>query len=223
MAFALLTAGANVTLVEARAGELQLTWEQLVPPTPPLKNFLDELPPDEQEALDIIDYFRSFPERPLDAEAETLRNDAKADAAAARKTMAAKGVDIDAVYEGYMKWLTEVDRRGRLTQTAYNDKHVAIAGYLLPLDFDPNGSREFLLVPYVGACIHVPPPPPNQVVYLKTAEPHQMTDLFEAVVASGKMKVEPVMKDLSFMDGASTVESSYSLTAERLEPYEPKN
>jgi len=41
-----------------------------------------------------------------------------------------------------------------------------IAGYVVPIDTNAEGElTSFFLVPYFGACIHVPPPPPNQIVY----------------------------------------------------------
>ena len=46
----------------------------------------------------------------------------------------------------------------------YNGKLVRIPGYLVPLEYDGTGVSAALLVPYVGACIHVPPPPANQMV-----------------------------------------------------------
>ena len=48
-----------------------------------------------------------------------------------------------------------------------NGKRVRIGGYVVPLDFEATTIKEFLLVPFVGACIHVPPPPANQIVYVK--------------------------------------------------------
>ena len=54
--------------------------------------------------------------------------------------------------------------------TEYNDVQVKIAGYVLPLDFEDTTVKEFLLVPYIGACIHVPPPPPNQIIYVTSEE-----------------------------------------------------
>ena len=49
-------------------------------------------------------------------------------------------------------------------------KRVRIGGYVVPLDFEATNVKEFLLVPFVGACIHVPPPPPNQIIYVKSAK-----------------------------------------------------
>jgi uncharacterized protein len=50
-------------------------------------------------------------------------------------------------------------------QESMNGKRVKIRGYVLPLDKQDNGVKEYLIVPYFGACIHTPPPPANQVIH----------------------------------------------------------
>ncbi len=50
---------------------------------------------------------------------------------------------------------------------ALDGKVVRIAAFIVPLEDDMQQSDEFLLVPYFGACVHTPPPPPNQMVYVK--------------------------------------------------------
>jgi hypothetical protein len=52
----------------------------------------------------------------------------------------------------------------------YDGRRVRIVGYVVPLDYDGTKVMIFLLVPYFGACIHVPPPPPNQIVYVLANE-----------------------------------------------------
>lgn len=49
---------------------------------------------------------------------------------------------------------------------AIDGEIVALAGYLIPLDDELERASEFLLVPYFGACIHLPPPPENQMVHV---------------------------------------------------------
>ncbi|GAA6184494.1 DUF3299 domain-containing protein [Aliiglaciecola sp. NS0011-25] len=49
----------------------------------------------------------------------------------------------------------------------FNNMEVKIPGFVVPLEGDQDNITEFLLVPFFGACIHVPPPPPNQIVYVK--------------------------------------------------------
>jgi hypothetical protein len=66
-------------------------------------------------------------------------------------------------------------------------KVVEIAGYVVPLDFDATAVKEFLLVPYVGACIHVPPPPANQIIYVSSAKGFELKGLFTPVKVKGKI------------------------------------
>ena len=65
-----------------------------------------------------------------------------------------------------------------------------LPGYIIPIKFDALTVSEFLLVPYMGACIHVPPPPENQIVYVTLATPTEMTELWTPVWVSGIMQTE---------------------------------
>lgn len=47
-------------------------------------------------------------------------------------------------------------------------EYVKITGFIVPLEFDIEYVNEFLLAPYMGACIHVPPPPANQIILVKS-------------------------------------------------------
>ncbi|MEO1293109.1 MAG: DUF3299 domain-containing protein, partial [Pseudomonadota bacterium] len=67
----------------------------------------------------------------------------------------------------------------------YNKKTVQMPGYVVPLDYMEEGTKTFLLVPFIGACIHVPPPPPNQIVLVESAEPYPLKEFFEAVTVTG--------------------------------------
>jgi hypothetical protein len=69
-------------------------------------------------------------------------------------------------------------------------KRVRIGGYVVPLDFDATKVKEFLLVPFVGACIHVPPPPPNQIIYVKAADAFEIAGQFDPVYVTGTLKTE---------------------------------
>lgn len=60
-------------------------------------------------------------------------------------------------------------KTGRLAGRAaeINRTKVKIPGYIVPLDdMSYTEVSEFILVPNALACIHVPPPPPNQMVYV---------------------------------------------------------
>ena len=68
---------------------------------------------------------------------------------------------------------------------AYNGKTVRLPGFVVPLDLSSEGVREFILVPFVGACIHVPPPPANQLVLVTTDKPFEFIGLEHAVAVTG--------------------------------------
>lgn len=71
-------------------------------------------------------------------------------------------------------------------------QRVRLPGYIVSLEADAKGIREFLLVPYFGACIHVPPPPSNQIVHVfaEKAVPDGM--LLFPVWVSGVLEIEQV-------------------------------
>jgi hypothetical protein len=67
-------------------------------------------------------------------------------------------------------------------------QRVRIGGYVVALDFDATKIKEFLLVPFIGACIHVPPPPPNQIIYVKAAEGFEVRGQFDPVYVTGTIR-----------------------------------
>ncbi|MFK7875456.1 MAG: DUF3299 domain-containing protein, partial [Paracoccaceae bacterium] len=48
----------------------------------------------------------------------------------------------------------------------WNGKIVRLPGFIVPIDYSGTGVVAFILVPFVGACVHVPPPPANQLVFV---------------------------------------------------------
>lgn len=65
---------------------------------------------------------------------------------------------------------------------------VRVAGYIVPLEDNHRELSEFLLVPFVGACIHTPPPPPNQMIYVKmTRSERARFGLMDGVWVTGKI------------------------------------
>jgi len=71
------------------------------------------------------------------------------------------------------------------TNAAMDNQRVRIAGFVVPLEGESDQLREFLLVPYFGACIHVPPPPANQTIHVKLAKPLAGVRTMDALWVSG--------------------------------------
>jgi hypothetical protein len=74
---------------------------------------------------------------------------------------------------------------------------VRLSGYVVPLKHEGMRVSEFLLVPYVGACIHVPPPPRNQIVYVTVKNPIRVRGLFTAVTVTGIMSTRSSETELA--------------------------
>ena len=91
---------------------------------------------------------------------------------------------------------------------------VMIPGYIVPLEDDARLVREFLLVPYVGACVHLPPPPPNQMVYVTVTgtKPVVLETMWRPVWVEGRLDIDTRQS----VFGAA----SFSIRAVRVIPYE---
>lgn len=93
-----------------------------------------------------------------------------------------------------------------------NGQYVKLPGYVVPLESDAGGElREFLLVPYFGACIHVPPPPSNQIVYVKLKKPWLLKSMEDPVWVTGTMATQLWTNDAADAD--------YVLTADSVEKF----
>ena len=108
--------------------------------------------------------------------------------------------------------------QGRSTNTDVVKQSVLIDGYVLPLGAGASASgsqeqpmNEFLLVPYVGACIHVPAPAPNQMVYVRASKAVENPGIFSPVRVEGDLQAEESSHELFQIDGSRTVEVSYTM------------
>ncbi|MFQ3179457.1 MAG: hypothetical protein ACI9H9_002624 [Pseudoalteromonas tetraodonis] len=73
---------------------------------------------------------------------------------------------------------------------ALDGQSVSLPGFVVPLEGDSELITEFLLVPYFGACIHVPPPPPNQLVHVTIKGGVPIDSLYDAIVVTGVIKTQ---------------------------------
>jgi len=87
-----------------------------------------------------------------------------------------------------------------------------IPGFVVPIETDGEGNlKEFFLVPYFGACIHVPPPPANQIIYGRLEDPIPMVNIWDAFWMEGTLNVEDISND--------TAASAYTMDVTTLELY----
>ncbi|MDR1677367.1 MAG: DUF3299 domain-containing protein [Deltaproteobacteria bacterium] len=114
---------------------------------------------------------------------------------------------VDQVIEEFLKrW------NNSPTNAEIDSKLIKIPGFVVPLDFEAEKVDEFFLVPFFGACIHVPPPPPNQIIMVRMKKPINGLGVMEVVWVYGKIRQEKVTTDIG--------NSGYSLTADKVEFYQ---
>lgn len=95
----------------------------------------------------------------------------------------------------------------------YNKQLVRLPGFIVPLEFDDEQVvTRFFFVPFFGACIHVPPPPPNQIIYSKFDEGIQLEVLYDPFWIQGKLVTELIEN--------SVAKSAYTMEVHSIEPYE---
>ena len=97
-------------------------------------------------------------------------------------------------------------------RTDWNGQIVRLPGFIVPIDISGDGVRAFILVPYVGACVHVPPPPANQLVFVTTEKPYESTGLYEAVNVTGMFGASATVTQLA--------QIGYALSADHIEPFQ---
>ena len=104
-------------------------------------------------------------------------------------------------------------RQNEPLNPAIQNEKIVISGFIVPLDSsDSSTIEEFLLVPYFGACIHVPPPPSNQVIHVVPAQPLKGFQMMDPVTVTGDLS--PSRIDTPYGS------AGYEMQAKTVAPYE---
>lgn len=100
---------------------------------------------------------------------------------------------------------------GETLSVSLQDKTIQLAGYALPVDRDGDLVYQFLLVPWTGACSHMPTPPPNQIVLVTPAHPYKMSEAYQPVAVTGTLTPGMEKSQLFILDGVSVIQSGYTV------------
>ena len=94
----------------------------------------------------------------------------------------------------------------------YHQKKIRMPGFIVPLEFNKEQRvTEFFLVPFFGACMHLPPPPPNQIVYGNMEQGVELYSLMDAFWIEGTLSTQSVTNE--------TATAAYSMTVDNVTPY----
>lgn len=99
-----------------------------------------------------------------------------------------------------------------LVVTEMNDKAIRIPGFIVPIEFDDEQTiTQFFLVPFFGACLHLPPPPPNQIIFVDYPEGLKLDALYDPFWISGVLKTSLIENEIAT--------ATYSLKMQLFEEY----
>lgn len=93
-----------------------------------------------------------------------------------------------------------------------NGTYIKIPGFIIPIDVSAAGVTNFMLVPYVGACIHTPPPPANQLVMVDVKKPWPGDQLWDPVWVTGTLSTH--------LQSTKLGQTGYAIAAVDMETYE---
>ena len=192
----------------------QITWEKLLPQVEIYNDPFLELTPEQKIDLVVVARSRQMQSEGVDItpeQADRLTN--------ALTRLEKDHIDIDGLLALRGEIAAKRKHAMEAVNEALNEQQVRLPGYVLPLEMNGLKITEFLLVPYVGACIHEPVPPANQIVLVKYAQGIEVDGRFTPVWVQGKMITQIGTSKLYLIDGNADIPSSYTLEADLIELY----
>jgi hypothetical protein len=205
----------SVCVLSAQAeAPRQLKWEDLAPRLSAAENPFARLSLDQIEML--VDIAVARERRALGLEVSAAQQAREKHSEASLKKA---GIDVDALLARRREIAEKQRALAQAVNPSVDGQVVRLPGYVLPLEFSGKQVTEFLLVPWVGACIHTPPPPPNQIVHVVADKPFDVSGMYDAVWVTGRMAARAGKKSLQLVDGSADIDIGYAIAAARVEPY----
>lgn len=193
-----------------------IEWPQLLPKLPPLKDPFAVLTQDQRFDIETIQWARGLTK---EQRRDQYNRQAVQDAEGYERKFKKAGLNVSKLLSSHARFSKIVAKRQKIVNDKLNGVVIRLAGYLLPLEFSDDGVRDFLLVPYVGACVHVPPPPPNQIVLVRLSKKFKIVDLFTPAWVVGKVRTKASSRVLTFVDGSTDIPIGYHIDQGSVEVY----
>ncbi len=197
--------------------ERTISWNDLSPPLPDLSAPFAHLNDAQRDQLYELYKLEEWRKRDGNRDSKGV----EAQIREARAGLATQKLKVDDLISELEAGMAEYNRNMSEPVRALDGQEVRLPGYVLPLEFsDQLAVSEFFLVPYVGACIHTPPPPANQIVLVKLNQSYRVSGLYDAVWVSGKLTVVENKRNLGYRDGRGQVTTTYELQGVEITAYE---
>ncbi|MBG6145703.1 hypothetical protein IWQ51_003847 [Labrenzia sp. EL_142] len=155
--------------------------------------------------------------------AEQSRPRLEQKATAARDAVKAAGYDVERLLS--LRWVVAEHRKAAVLETNpdLDGAEVSLTGYLIPAGANDNGTQLAYLVPKVGMCSHIPPPPPNQLVRLRLPETVHQKSLYVPIRATGVLSNEASESTIYILDGETRMMSRWTMRVTDVETVQSCN
>ncbi|MCY9827628.1 DUF3299 domain-containing protein [Vibrio chagasii] len=131
-----------------------------------------------------------------------------------KETLKSDGLDADELLKLRSEYIADQQRASETVTQDFNGKKVRIPGFLVPIAFSaPLVATEFLLVPTAGACIHMPPPPANQIVRVSYPEGYKVETVQYPVWVEGVISSQLTTDNVHLVDGDTDLTMGYDMNA----------
>ena len=198
----------------------EVNWPDLIPEN---VAFEDPFAAMDREHLEYLGFVARI--RGMEAAGKQISSETLAEARELEDQLANAGIDVDGLLARRDEMRESRRKQASAVVENLNATSIKIPGYLLPLEFSSRNVTEFLLVPWVGACIHTPPPPPNQIVHvvLDEGNGYESRSIYEPVWVAGQLFTQATTQNLFLKDGSSDINIGYKLHADAVEKYLTKS
>ncbi|EOT1824018.1 DUF3299 domain-containing protein [Vibrio vulnificus] len=198
-------------------GESYLSWQSLITPkqSEKLENPFEKM---SSQQLDWMrDYARSVKRAAITTDSaekanlETVIDDSK-------QRLAAENLDAEKLLAARNNILQQQLENLSTPNPLVVAKEWRVAGFMAPIEFDEDFKvTRFFMVPYAGACIHTPPPPPNQIIVVELNKGVELKALDQGFWVEGKIESDLITDTASYYDGQSEVNAIYKMKADKFE------
>jgi len=194
-------------------GYQAIDWEDLEGKVEAYDDPFKKLTDDQMFSLSVIYEIQKMDVSEID---EYLQEDL----AEAKEFLEKEKIDIQYYFDEAERIVKIREKESKLTNATLNNKKVELSGFSLALGLNKGKIQEFLFVPYLGACIHSPTPPLNQILYVKSLEPVKVDDRYEPLTIKGTLQIKQNKNKLFLTDGEDEIQSAYTFLADEIKPYE---
>ncbi|MCW8346844.1 MULTISPECIES: DUF3299 domain-containing protein [Vibrio] len=207
--FASIVSLSTVSFCSFSGEPTQLDWQDLKPAQAQNQMVLPELSYQQKMILQQIFTLSQYDDPKTNKDLVELK-----------ATLRADGLDADGLLTLRAEYIEKQQRAAEAVTSDFDGKNVRIPGFLVPIEFSaPLVATEFLLVPTAGACIHMPPPPANQIVRVSYPQGYEVETVQYPVWVEGVISSHLKTDNVYLVDGDTDVTMGYQLSASSVVNY----